>query len=252
MTQIHKEKISLFLELNLRFIFLLTGVLLLSGLGAVAFVQHKNKKAKEAGRSLYEHKRDLLLTGKKVNGKNYGDNLFSPQVLFQKKDTLYSDEMKQSASKFELALKTHTKTKISVYFAISLSDFYFKSGEKEKARSLLKPFAAQKHSSTVYQLARLQLASFYMDERLCKKALSLLQSSISEKNPDVFDTEIYLKKGMCYEETNQKEKAKEAYQKVIKKNPDSLSASKAKDYLLTMKIENALEGIKKISNKQTR
>lgn len=252
MTQIHKEKINHFLEENLKLAFLLIGLLLLLGLGAVSFVQHKNKKTKEAVGTLYEHKRDLILAGQKVNGKDYGANQFSPQFLFQKKDLIYSDEMKQVASQYEQALKTHIKMKISVYFAMDLANFYFKSGEKEKARSLLKPFAAQKDSSTAYQLARLQLASFYMDEGLCEKALPFLQKSINEKKPGAFDTEIYLKKGICYEETKQEEKARSAYQKVIKKNPDSLSASKAKDYLLTMKLKKAFEGIKNSSDQKTR
>ena len=241
MTQIHKEKISLFLEMNLKFIFLLAGILLFIGLGTVIFIQHKNKKIKEAGKILYEHKKALLLAGKKVNGKEYGENSFLPQSLIQKKDTIYSDEMKKLAAKFEQAIKNYEKMKISVYFALELADFYLKAGEKEKARSILKPFATQNQFSTAYQLARLQLASLYMDEDLCEKALPLLKQSINKRKTGVFDTEIYFKKGVCYEETNQEEQAKEAYQKVIKNNPDSLSASKAKDYLLTMKLKKLLK-----------
>lgn len=244
MTQIHKEKTSLFLEMNLKLIFLLTGALLLFGLGAVAFIQHKNKKEKEAGGVLYEHKRALLLEGKKVNGKEYGKNPFLPQSLLQKKDIIYSDEMKKLASKFEQAIRAYKKMRISVFFAMELADFYLKAGEKEKARSILKPFAIQKRLSTAYQLTRLQLASLYMDESLCEKALPFLKKSISKKKPGIFDTEIYLKKGICYEETNQEEQAKKAYQKVIKNNPDSLSASKAKDYLLTMKLKKAFAPIR--------
>ena len=250
MTQTRKEKISLFLEINLKFIFLLTGIFLLSGGGLLIFVQYKNKKEKEAVSTLYNHKRDLILAGKKINGKDYGEkNQFLPQILSQKKDTVYSDEMKQSASKFEQALKSHPQMKISVYFAIDLADFYFKSGEKERARSLLEPFAKQKNSFTVYQLSRLQLAAFYMDEKLCKKALSLLEGTVNEKKQGVFDMEIYIKKGICYEETNQREKAKEAYRKAIAKDPESFSASKAKDYLLTMRLKQAFKGVKKSSDR---
>ena len=183
--------------------------------------------------------------GKKANGENYNSKELSQAFLFQKKETVYSDEMKQAASRFEQVLRQHKKAKISVYFVMDLADFYFKSDQKEKAHSLLELFFEKKRFATVYQLLRLQLASFYMDEKLCEKALEVLKGAVREKRPGVFDTEVYFKRGICYEETNQKEKAKQSYQKVIDREPESPAATRAKDYILTMRLK---EGFKEKDN----
>ena len=80
-----------------------------------------------------------------------------------------------------------------------------------------------------------------MEDKLCEKTLEVLKEAVREKKPGVFDGEVYFKRGLCYEELNQKERAKQAYQKVIDKNPESLAAIRAKDYILTMRLKEELK-----------
>ena len=242
---INKEKISSFFERNLKICFQLFGLALFLGAGAAVFFHFQSKKEREINEILYEHQSQLEQAGKKANGENYNSNDLTSSFLFQKKETVYSDEMKQAASRFEQSLRQHRKAKISVYFVMDLADFYFKSGQREKARSLLELFSERKYFSTVYQLLRLQLASFYMEDKFCEKALEVLKGAVREKRPGVFDTEVYFKRGFCYEELNQKENAKQSYQKVIDREPESPEAVRAKDYILTMRLK---EGFKEKAN----
>ena len=241
MTLIGKEKISNFLRENLRSLVWQAGLLFLFGAGLAVFFHFQNKREKQINEMLYGYKQQLEQAGKKANGKDYNRNSAVDLFLYKEKDVIYSDEMKRIANQFEQFLKENKGREISIYFVIDLADFYFKSGQKKKAQSLLEMFSNENRFSTAYQLARLQLASYYMDEKLCEKALPVLEGAIHKKKPGLFDTEIYLKKGLCYEKTNQKEQARQSYQKVIEKEPESPSAIKAKDYLLVMRLKGALK-----------
>ena len=237
MSIINKDKISGFFEKNLKLFLQLLGLALLGGAGAAVFFHFQSKKERDINEILYERKSQLERAGKKTNGEDYNSKELSYWVLSQNKETVYSEEMKQAAARFEKALRQYRKAKISVYFVMDLADFYFKSGQREKARSLLELFSERKRFSTVYQLLHLQLASFYMEDKLCEKALEVLKEAVRQKRAGIFDTEVYFKRGLCYEELNQKEKARLAYQKVIDKAPDSPSALRAKDYILTMRLK---------------
>lgn len=245
------EKLSQFLKERLKLVFWLAGALILAGAGAAGLFHLKNQKGKEAGEILYGYKLELEKAGKIANGENY--NSKEPSHLFlPKEDIKYSDEMKTAAKHFEQALRAHKNHKISLYFAIELADFYFKSGQKNKARSLMELFLTpktKKNLFTVYQLARLQLASFYMEDKLCEKTLLLLEGTVHDLKPGAFDTEIYLKQGICYEETNQANKAILAYQQIIDKDPESLASKRAKDYLLTLRLKESLQTNKEKENK---
>ena len=225
-------------------IFLVCIVLLVSsGIGLVLLSEWKKNQEKKVSDSLYTLRKSLEKAGNAVNGKDYRKNTkrFANFLKPEKKEVIYSEEMKTLATSYEEALKSHKKTYAAASFAIDLADFYFLHGEKEKARNLLSLFTFPKKPSTIYHLISFQLATYYMDEKNCKKALPLWESLTQNKKASPFYKESYLQMAFCYERENQISQAKKFYEKIIKEFPEDFTSSKAKDYIRLLKLRSQLK-----------
>ena len=246
-----------FLEENLKSLLALGAALAVAVGAAALFFYFQKEKEKTAAEALYKRHAALDRAGQKVNGKDYRA-FAAGRFFFQgKAASVYSDEMKKAAARLEESALTHARRKATTPFAAGLSDFYFKNGETEKARAFLENFLRQVEGSPLrasrsdkvqsagsrrarggflYRLIRLQLASFYMDERLCDQALPVLEEALSGR-PDFLEAEIHLKRGLCFEETGRAEEAESAYKKAMENKPEDLTAAATKDRLLFLRLQ---------------
>ena len=111
-----------------------------------------------------------------------------------------------------------------------MADFYYRYGEREKAKELLSLFAFPKKVSSLYHLASFQLAAYYMDEKECKNALVLLSDLSLNKKAATFHLESDLQQALCLESMNRYEQALHKYEKILNKDPGGYTGRLAQDY----------------------
>ena len=231
-----------FLEENLKSLLALAAAAALAGGGAALFFYFQKEREKAAAEALFQRRAALERAGKQANGDDFRA-FAAGRFLFQgKAASLYSDEMKAAAALLEESALTHAGRKAAAPFVAGLSDFYFRNGERERARAFLQEFLQRSESGRrppsgfLYRLIRLQLASFYMDERLCDQALPVLEEALSGR-PDLLEAEIHLKRGLCLEEAGRAEEAESAYKKAMENKPEDMTSAAAKDRLLFLRLK---------------
>lgn len=197
------------------------------GLGLIFFDKWNQNQEEKAKDSLVSFQK-LLQNEEPKEEEPEKKNPFN--LSEEKKDLILTDEMKIQAAAYKKAIEKNKKYKISVYFAIDLADFYYRYGEKEAAIELLSYFAAPKAKEALNQLASFQLASYYMNEKKCERALSLFEKLLSNKSAEGFYNESRLQKAVCFENLGRYQEALAEYDILMIENPDTYMARQAKDY----------------------
>ena len=141
-----------------------------------------------------------------------------------------TENMKAKANSYEQLLRQNQNIQPSALFAIDLSDFYYRYGEKQKAKELLSLFSLALKKHSVYHLASFQLASYYMNDKEYEKAFDLFSKLISNKKASSFHLESRLQKALCLEAMNQSEKALQEYEKIYFENSKDYIGRLAQDY----------------------
>ena len=244
------QKIILWLQEHWKPIVFGMGLICVLGLSAFAWFQWKGHQEKQAYDRIYIYQAALEKAYKAANGENYKrgrrniTDFFKPKA---DKPFVYSEEMKRKAGDYERAIQMDQGTLAAAVSAIDLADFYYQTEAKEKAVSLLFPFAHRKADflsilfegnrfSSIYTLIRFQLAGFYMNEKNCEKALPLLSAITETKRAKPFYPEAWLQMGLCYEQLQDVARVEEVYGKIKDQYPDSIIAQTAEVYLRLFKI----------------
>ena len=168
-------------------------------------------------------------------------------------DLVLTEEMKIQAKAYKQAIQDNQQAQISSYFAIDLADFYYRYGEKETAVQLLSHFSLPQSKQTLSQMASFQLASYFMNDKNCDKALDLFEKLLLNKSAEGFYNEARLQKAICLEHLDRSQAALKEYDKIIIENPKTAISRQAKDYkkLLILKQKlNSKKEAKKESKKE--
>ena len=156
------------------------------------------------------------------------DNLFG--IPEEVGDLVFTEEMKVQAKAYKQAILDNQKAQISSYFVIDLAEFYYRYGEKEEAMQLLSHFASPQSKQVLNQMASFQLASYFMNDKNCEKALDLFEKLLLNKSAEGFYNEVRLQKAICLEHLGRSQVALNEYDKMIIENPKTAIARQAKDY----------------------
>ena len=80
-----------------------------------------------------------------------------------------------------------------------------------------------------------------MDGGECEKALPLLQALGSNSKALVFHLEAGLREGLCLEDLNRLEEAKDSYEKISLQDPEGYTGRLAKDYKKLLILSEKLD-----------
>ena len=239
------EKLFLKFKSNFK-IFLSIAVVAVVSVGAAFGWSFFQKQQKEKAVSiLYERQKALKSLIKEPE---------KDSLSFLKQESLdFNKEMEQSAIEYEKAIAAYKSFELTAYFAVDLADLYYRSGKKEKAKSLLSLFSVQKNKrflffpspmSSLSQLALFQLVAYLMDSKECEKALSLLDLILSEPSAKAFYSEARLQKALCLQSFKRYDEAILEYQQIALENPDSYVGRQAEGFEKILILE------KKLNSKQ--
>ena len=232
------ERFVFWLEKNLKAVLLafVFGLFLVGGW--VAHNWWEQKQEIKISKSLYQFQKDLQLLAEKPKGDSLKD--------LEKKDEklIWTEELRSKTSAYERAVREKPKSRIAVRFAIDLADFYYRHQKKQKAKNLLSLFALAGKSSSLYHLASFQLATYYINDRDCQKALPVLKTLSANEKAQTFHAESALQQGICLEFLNQGHLALEQYDKLINEYPEDYISRLAKNYKNLLILNKKLKGKK--------
>ena len=232
-----REQITLWIGKNLKVILSAFSVLTLMAIGALTWNWWKKEQEYKAQVSLYTLKMSL-----KALTKEEDESSFSFLMKEESdKELVLTKEMEQRALFYEQAVKQNQSFQTAVSFAIDLADFYYRYGQKEKAKKLLSLFSLPLKSHSLYHLAVFQLANYYMDEEDCEKALSLLSQLISNKKASAFHLESRLQRALCLESLNRSKSALEEYERINIENSKNYIGRLAQDYKKLLILKEKLK-----------
>ena len=231
-----REQIVLWMGKNLKWLSGILAVLVLIGVSGLIWSWLIKEREYKAQAALYKAQRPLKALAKEESGK-------SPVSFLMKEDKelVLTKDMEQKANLYEQAVKQNQKLQTTVSFAIDLADFYYRYGQKEKAKELLSLFALPLEQSSVYHLAVFQLANYYMGGKDCAKALSLFSQLLSNKKANAFHLESRLQKALCMESLGRYKEALEEYEKINIENPENYMGRLAQDYKQLLILKRKLK-----------
>jgi len=203
------------------------------------------KKTHQLQNQLYKLQKSLHVLVKDDVKKEEINTSQSPKKIELKEEKsaplLFTKEMKQQALVYESAILQNQKQSSVVAFAIDLADFYYRRGELMKAKKLLSSFAFPKKKLNVYHLASFQLASYYMSEKKCEEALSLLSDLSQNKSASFFYLESELQQAFCLEQLKRYDQALHKYEDIINKDVQGYTGRLAQDYKKLLIINRKLK-----------
>ena len=233
-----RDEIVFWIQKNLKVIL---GFFLVLTLSAVAFLTWHwwsyNQEYK-AQVSLYKLQKALKLVAKEDDSKKPFNFLQGGEP---EKELIFTEEIQKKTKDYEETVKQHQNFQTSVMFAIDLADFYYRYGQKEKAIELLSLFADSSKKHTLYHLAVFQLASYYMNENKCEKALPLYSDLFANKEAVAFHLESRLQKAICLEAMGRYKSALEEYEKINLEKSEEYIGKLAQDYKRMLILKKKLE-----------
>lgn len=234
--RVKPEQVVSWVQRNFRNILFVLSFLSLTALAFIGWSWREERQERKIQDSLYglQHSLKKLLKEDDQGAKNLTNILES---LKEKAPPPFTSEMKDKAFLYEQAIRQNQSRPVSVIFAIDLADFYYQRGEREKARELLSLFAFPTKPSHSYHLASFQLASYYMSDKKCEKALPLLSAIQKNEKAGYFHLESQLQQALCLEYLSRYEQALNKYEDIINKDPEGYTGRLARDYkkLLVLK-----------------
>ncbi|MDE0092647.1 MAG: tetratricopeptide repeat protein [Oligoflexia bacterium] len=231
-----REQLILWVRKNLKMILSAFVVAILLSVCFLTWNWWKKKQEYKAQVSLYRLQRSLqALLPEEETPFNF---LKTKDV---QKEFVLTKDMEQKALLYEQAIKRSQRFQTAVSFAIDLADFYYRYGQKEKAKEVLSLFAFPLKSHSLYHLAVFQLAGYYMNEKNCEKALPLLSQLSSNEKASAFHLESRLQKSLCLESMNRYTEALGEYEKLDSENPDSYIGRLAQDYKRLLILKEKLK-----------
>ena len=233
-----REQLILWIGKNLKVILSALAVSVLIVVSFLTWSWWKKEQEYKAQAVLYTFKMSLKALIKEDGGQNPFSFLTKEEA---KKELVMTKNMEQRASLYEQAVKQNQSFQTTVAFAIDLADFYYRYGQKEKAKNLLSLFAFPSKSHSLYHLAVFQLASYYMSEKGCEKALSLFSQLISNEKASAFHLEISLQRALCLESVNRYKEALEEYEKINIENSENYIGRLAQDYKKLLILKEKLK-----------
>lgn len=235
---VSSRQIAFWLRERIKKILFVFSLLAFCALAFIGWSQWRKDQGKKVRDSLYEMKKSLTLLAEGAEGEKAPGGA----ALKETDPPPFTPEMKSQAVLYEKALRQNQKSSVSPPFAVDLADFYYRRGEREKAKNLLAPFALPGKSSSLYHLASFQLASYYMDERDCEKALPLLSGLSSNEKAEAWRLESALQSAICLERAGRWDQALHKYEDLINKDPEGYMGRLARDYkkllILSRKLKN--------------
>ena len=230
---INAERVAFWVKNHLKIILFFFFLSILTGFAFIAWKEWQEKKGKQIWNALYEVQKSLKQLVENTEGKQKEKtlNFLDPD---KQKPLIFNEEMKKKADLYEKTIKQFQKNTSSAAFAIDLANFYYKYGETKKAKELLLPFALPKKTSSIYHLLSFQLATYYMNEKECEKALALLEELNSNKKASYFHLESDLQQAICLEHLNRYEQALHKYENILNKDPEGYTGRLAQDYKKTL------------------
>ena len=228
--KINPEQMVLWIKQNFKKILWISSFSALAVLVFIGWSQWEKNQERQIQDSLYELQKSLKELVEKSGEKTKEKSLDLLKNSDPKGNPVFSQEMKEKARFYEEAIKQNQKRRAAIAFSVDLADFYYRRGEKDKAKELLALFAFPDKSSNGYHLASFQLASYYMDAKECEKALAIL--SHLNRNPKAlyFHLESELQQAICLEHLNRYDQALHKYEAVINKDPQGYTGRLAQDY----------------------
>ena len=245
-------RIALWLKNNFYILLSFLALAVLIGLAEIGRRELTHKKESRIQGQLYEQKRAFKLLKAKAEAKEKTEETKKGKAAVPPPSTnilgeppppafKWTEALREQASLYEKVIRTHHKNKISLPFAIDLADIYHQSGEIEKAKELLMLFAFPDRASSLYHLASFQLSAYYADAKECEKALPLLIALGSNLKASAFHLDAGVREGLCLEDLNRPQEAKDRYEKLSLQDPNGYVGRLAKDYKKILILSEKLD-----------
>jgi len=217
-------------------------VLLLGAGGYWGFAAYQAKANRDLRSKLYAYEKQISELEKKL----YDEALKATEVGNKKgskaKDKLALPEVKKDAASFEknfLSLtepfdaeirKQATKDAARAS-AIFLADFYVEYDQPSRARELLTNVVKQgEQKGLIAGLAKMQLGGLLMSKEDCGQAVTLFGEILNEARLGFLEASALLRRGVCYLQLGNYEKAEADFQKIKVQHGDSEAARLADTY----------------------
>ena len=227
---ISSEQIALWIRSQIKKILFGFSFFVLMAFVFIGWNQWKKDQEIKIQDSLYKFQKSLNALAKNPERPSKEKNLKLLIDSEKNKTLVFTQEMKDKARSYEEAIRESQKRRISAVYAVDLANFYYQRGEMKKAKELLVLFAFPEKSSSIYHLASFQLATYYMNDKECPKALELLSALVLNKKAVPFHLEGDLQQALCLEHLNRYEQALHKYEAVINKDPEGYTGRLAQDY----------------------
>jgi len=246
------DKIVAFLQKS---IVPLMGVVIIAvaGGGVYSYMQmQKNKKLELTQNELFVIKKDIEKVSEKVNPSEAAPEMGAdgkPLPAKTKKPVVQvSDEEKQKAyaeafQKLNSFIKANQGSQSAVEGALIVAEVT--SGYKkydEGVAALRNALTGFDKSNFLFGVAQTELGNLLVQTDKCAEAAQAWEEVISQSAHAYLSNDLRLKTGICYEKTNQYDRAESLYQTIVEKSPESSAARTAKKFLLHIKYVKTKSG----------
>ena len=133
------EKLAFWIGLHFKKILFCFGIFILIGFGLIGWNEWNKREERKNQDFLYQKQKALYRLVDKTDSSQ--EQPFFKGLEKPQKQRILTPEMKEKATQYEQAIRQKPKRISSAASAIDLADFYYKYGEKTKAKDLLVLFA---------------------------------------------------------------------------------------------------------------
>lgn len=230
----------------------LAALLFFGGLIWTGVGQVRNYKEKTATREIYIAEQLLIKKQEEVAKKEakVREDFAKAQEGKKQKDKAalpaippvdFSANYEAAARAIELAVDAHRDTEAAAAAALRLSSLYRDFKKVQEAEGILARIKLSE-SNFLYPLIEMQKATLAMEAGDYNRAQTGFEQLSRNKAAEFLQAEALLKQGLCLEKLEQKDRAKEIYNRLSTEFPESQASRTAKGYLRLLDLQSSAKG----------
>ncbi len=151
------------------------------------------------------------------------------------------EQADQLAHRFSSFFNENKNTLASVMATLSLADLYERLENVDQAIEALEKVKNVSKSTVINSLALNQLGRLFAHKKDCNQSIEIWKKILDRKEQEFLHGDVQLKIGLCYEQLQDLEKAKEYYTKVKIGKANSSASQIAKKYLRYLDLQDSHE-----------
>lgn len=242
------DRVGKALAENIKPILIVVGLALVIGVGLVVKRQLDLAAERAAQADIYQIEREIEEIQRQVEEKRAAEEAERLEKITEKASNEkpkpseikvdYEKDIAPLATQLEGVIRQYEGTRSAAVAKVNLAAIYLQHERYELAKNLLDPLIGVLDAdSSLYGLARMQLASAlsYLDQ--VDKSVTLLKEVLGRMELDYLHAEALLKMGILYQQMGDYDQARDMYRRAETEFGNTESGKSAKNYLRLLNLK---------------